>query len=212
MEPDEGGRHRLRLADDDRELLGAAVGGPEGDDARVLGVGERHPGLADGPQAQRLELAVVADRVEQHHDLRGVDGGRQADGRRQQAGELAQLDGPRRELVGRDRAPRQRAGVGIGGCGRIGERGDELRRDLGAERDLPRGRPLGRLAEAGQALVGEDQDRAGGPGLDGPAGRLRRQDPDLAAGCPDRDGLAGPEGARGVLHEEGGRARQRDGG
>ena len=52
---------RQRFADDDRQMLGAAVAGAKGDDGRVLGVGQRHPRRAHPIERGRRAIAVMGD-------------------------------------------------------------------------------------------------------------------------------------------------------
>ena len=93
---------RRRLADHDRELLGAAVGRPEADHARVLGALQRHPRFADRTQRRGAEVGIVGDRagldpqqvpvgVQQRE--RGIARSeRHGQGGRQKLGELGERD------------------------------------------------------------------------------------------------------------------------
>ena len=89
------------VADHDRELLGAAVGGTEAHDPRMLSGAQRHTGLAHRLQGGGDVARILHDRARRHtqqvmlrgqarRSLRARIGQRRDQRRRQQLGELGQ--------------------------------------------------------------------------------------------------------------------------
>ena len=136
----------VRLADDDREVFGAAVVRTEGHDPRVFAVLQRNARFAHRDKVLRLKLVVGDDRFAFDPLPAGGlrPGGRVVrnrcpDNRRQQPGDFAELDGGgdralRRCDVGHDARRRQLLGLGL----RIDQRPDERGREGGLARQFDR--------------------------------------------------------------------------
>ncbi len=54
----------LRFADQDGEMVGAAIIRTERDDARILGIGQWHAGIGDAALTLRQDRAVLGDRAD----------------------------------------------------------------------------------------------------------------------------------------------------
>jgi hypothetical protein len=137
VHPAQGCLHLLGLAHDDGELLGPTIGRPERHHAHVLGIGQRYARLAHRPQARRLELAVLAHGRQADDDRCRITGRWQADRRRQQARELAELDRRRHHLVAGLGLLRQCSRARVGRCRGIGQRRQQGRGRAGSEGDAP---------------------------------------------------------------------------
>ena len=171
MQPGQHGAILVGLADHHRQMLEAAVAGPEGDDPRVLGALQGHPRLGNHLKRTGRRKTVV-------RDLLGGDGedvfvlrpggpiavGRQGrdQRRRQEPRQLHQVDGGAVQAARRRRRGRVSRGRPAA-AGRIGEL--QYLREIGAgdvERDHAGGRqPVGGVGDpqAGRALGGEQQQR-----------------------------------------------------
>ena len=140
MEPHEHAAGRVGRPDQDRQMLGAAVPRTECDEARILGVGQRHARLGDP-----LELGDRRAPVE--HRGHVDDGKIGAPPRQRRLGRHQPQDQRRGQQIGQFRQGHRGERAGFGACrlgskprrlgakggGRIGEladhRGRKLRRD-----------------------------------------------------------------------------------
>ncbi len=103
----QAGQHRfvlIGLTDNDGQVLQAAVNGPKGDDAGVLGVGQGNPGRTNGAQRPRLGAVILKDiaGIDQQQVMARRPGGQIVGGgigdfrghrRGQQPGDLGQRHG-----------------------------------------------------------------------------------------------------------------------
>ena len=220
-------QHRLGpvgIADDDRQMLDTAVGRPEGEDPRVLGVGQRH--LRRGHRRQRLGRRCLVGHHVRHVGRQQVPVRRQRVGRdrrhhrsRQQPGQLgerhrAALRRARRPLLAVERPAQRLAQVrrGIGERPRRGaiEPGGQRHQDriVPGRPDVQRPRPrVGqrqhRLAQRlhpiehlrHRHLGGERHGRRAVR----PAQQHRPAAPILGDGALDRDQGPGPAAGRFLL-------------
>ena len=152
----------LRLPDQDGVLFRPPIGRPERDDAHILGVRQRYPGLADRAQGGCRQAPVAGDGIDRNrYDVSRRSSRRQQNRCRQQAGQLAQLDRRHRvRPVCRDGAGEDFAADPAGAVGSVSI-AIRLRCDVvrfqGQQMDLI---PLRRQTEAAQPLAGDRQEAA----------------------------------------------------